>query len=374
MKALVTGGSGFVGQYLLEQLIAEGYETRSLNRHPSPLLKKLGVEERLGSLDDFDAVDAAVRGCDVVFHIAAYPSIVMDPAPYYRTNVLGSRNIVAACLRQRVRKLVYTSTQCVANTVESQEGIDESVPYAPQFLGWYQMTKAVAEQFVRAANYAPWTDDYDFLGLDFSEKNFRALAPRLATRPVEKRDPLREDALLTVALRPHLVWGPRDRHLVPRLLQRKRSGALHRVGDGTNRLATIYVENCAEAHLKACEALVPGSPVPGSVYYIAQEEPLNCWRWIDDILALAGEAPVTKSVSFQTAWRVGAVLEKVYSIFNKKKEPSMTRFLATQLAKSYWYDTSRARNELGFTPRVSTQEGMRRLGEYIRESLLEKKS
>ncbi|MGN1200268.1 MAG: NAD-dependent epimerase/dehydratase family protein, partial [Thermoguttaceae bacterium] len=145
MKALVTGGSGFVGQYLLEQLIAEGCETRSLNRHPSPLLKKLGVEERLGSLDDFEVVEAAVRGCDVVFHIAAYPSVVMDPAPYYRTNILGARNIVAACLRQRVRKLVYTSTQCVANTIESQEGIDESVPYAPQFLGWYQMTKAVAE-------------------------------------------------------------------------------------------------------------------------------------------------------------------------------------------------------------------------------------
>lgn len=232
MKALVTGGSGFVGQYLLEQLIAEGCETRSLNRHPSPLLKKLGVEERLGSLDDFEVVEAAVRGCDVVFHIAAYPSVVMDPAPYYRTNILGARNIVAACLRQRVRKLVYTSTQCVANTIESQEGIDESVPYAPQFLGWYQMTKAVAEQFVRAANYAPWTDDYDFLGLDFSEKNFRSLNPRLKTRPAEKRDPFREDALLTVALRPHLIWGPRDRHLVPRLLQRKRSGTLARVGDG----------------------------------------------------------------------------------------------------------------------------------------------
>ena len=368
MKALVTGGGGFLGLRLVQRLLDDGIEPISFSRGSHPELAKLGVEERRGNLDSFDDVDAAVEGCDAVFHVAAFPSVVMDPTPYYRTNLLGTRNVVAACLKNRVRKLVYTSTQCVANTVESQEGIDESTPYAPRFLCWYQMTKAVSEQIVRAANYAPWTDDYDFGGLDFSPANFRRLNPKvnIATTP---RDSTREDALMTVALRPHLIWGPGDRHLVTRLLERSLFRRLVRVGDGKNMIATIYVDNCADAHKLALDALVPGSSVPGSVYYIAQEKPTNCWRWIDELLALAHEPPVQSSVSFESAWRRGAILEKIYSIFRLKGEPIMTRFLATQLAKSYWFDTTRAKNELGFVPKISTEEGMLRLGAFVEEQL-----
>lgn len=365
MRALVTGGSGFLGQYLVERLIADGVETRTFCRRANAELKALGVDQRLGDLRVFEDVSRAVEGCDVVYHIAAFPSIVADVKPYYETNILGTKNVVAACLKNKTRKLVYTSTQCVANTVESQEGVDESVPFAARFLGWYQMTKAIAEQFVRAANYAPWTDDYDFEGVDLSPERFRSLDEKFDIR-APKRDATREDSLMTVALRPHLIWGPRDRNLVPRLLQRARAGKLTRVGDGENLLSTIYVENAAKAHQLAAEKLVPGSSVPGSVYYIAQEKPLNCWDWIDEILALVGEPPVKKSVSFKTAWRVGSVLEKAYKLFRLKDEPVMTRFLATQLAKSYWFDTTRARNELGFAPEISTEEGMRRMGEDLR--------
>ena len=368
MKALVTGGGGFLGLRLVQRLLDDGIEPISFSRASHAELAKLGVEERRGNLDSFEDVETAVKGCDAVFHVAAFPSVVMDPTPYYRTNLLGTRNVVAACLKHRVRKLVYTSTQCVANTVESQEGIDESTPYAPRFLCWYQMTKAVSEQIVRAANYAPWTDDYDFGGLDLSPANFRKLDPKVNIAPT-RRDSTREDALLTVALRPHLIWGPGDRHLVTRMIERSRLHRLVRVGDGKNMIATIYVDNCADAHKLAFDALVPGSSVPGSVYYIAQEKPINCWRWIDDLLALVHEPPVRSSISFESAWRRGAILEKIYSLFRLKGEPIMTRFLATQLAKSYWFDTTRAKNELGFVPKISTEEGMRRLGEFVEECL-----
>lgn len=364
MKALVTGGGGFLGRYLVKRLVADGADVVSFSRSSHAELASFGVEQRLGNLDSFDDVDAAVRGVDAVFHVAAFPSVVMDPTPYYRTNLLGTRNVVAACLKNKTRRLVYTSTQCVANTIESQEGIDESTPYAPKYLAWYQMTKAISEQLVRAANYAPWTDDYDFGGVDFSFSNFRRLNPKIRiTAP--RRDPDREDSLMTVALRPHLIWGPGDRHLVTRTIKRSRAGLLRRVGDGTNKLATIYVENCADAHKLALDALVPGSSVPGSVYYIAQEKPVNCWQWIDEILALAGEPPVSSSMTFKAAWRLGTIMEAVYSLCRFKGEPVMTRFLATQLAKSYWFDTTRAKKELGFTPRVSHEEGMRRLAKFI---------
>lgn len=365
MKALVTGGGGFLGQFLVERLISEGWEARTFCRNPHAELQALGVDQRLGDLRSFDDVQRASEGVDVVFHVAANPSISLDPRPFYETNVLGTRNVVAACLKNKVRKLVYTSTQCVTNTLESQEGIDESVPFAPRFLGWYQMTKAISEQFVRAANYAPWTDDYDFGGLDLSESKFRSLSSKFDI-VTPQRDPFREDSLMTVALRPHLIWGPRDRNLVPRLLQRARSGKLARVGNGENMLATIYVENAAEAHFLAAQALKPGSPTPGSVYYIAQERPLNCWKWIDDILALVGEPPVKKAVSFNTAWKVGTILENFYRIFGKKGEPVMTRFLAAQLAKSYWFNGERAKKDLGFFPKITIEEGMRRMGADLR--------
>ena len=355
-----------MGLYLVERLVADGVETRTFCRHEHDELKRLGVDQRLGDLRSFDYVSSACKDCDVVYHIAAFPSIVMDPRPYYETNVLGTKNVLAACLKNKARKLVYTSTQCVANTVESQEGVDESVPFAPQWLGWYQMTKAIAEQFVRAANYAPWTDDYDFGGVDLSESQFRSLKTKF-TFPSPKRDPYREDSLMTVALRPHLIWGPRDRNLVPRLIQRARAGKLTRIGDGSNLLSTIYVQNAADAHKRAADALEPGGSVPGSVYYIAQEKPLNCWKWIDEILALVGEPPVSRSLSFKTAWFIGSILEKTYRLLRKKGEPVMTRFLATQLAKSYWFDTTRAKKELGFAPAVSTEEGMRLMGEDLRE-------
>ncbi len=367
MRALVTGGSGFLGQYLVERLLADGVETRTFCRRPSEELKKLGVEQALGDLKSFEDVNVACKGCDVVFHTAALPSISTDPTPFYETNICGTKNVLAACLKNKVRKLVYTSTQCVANTIESQEGVDERAPFAPRFLGWYQMTKAISEQIVRAANYAPWTDDYDFGGVDLSASRFRSLNTKFNIDMNPRRDPLREDALTTVALRPHLIWGPRDRNLVPRLYERARNGRLKRVGDGANMLATIYVENAADAHKLACDALIPGSAVPGSVYYISQERPLNCWKWIDELLALVGEPPVKKSVSFKTAWRVGTVLEKVYSVAGLKTEPVMTRFLSTQLAQSYWFDTTRAKNELGFTPKISIEEGMRRLKEDVLE-------
>ncbi|MCF0233534.1 MAG: NAD-dependent epimerase/dehydratase family protein [Thermoguttaceae bacterium] len=366
MKALVTGGGGFLGRYLVEQLLANGYETRTFCRRPRPELAALGVDQRLGSLDNFADVDAACEGCDVVFHVAAFPSVVMDPRPYYQTNVLGTKNVVAACLKRKVRRLVYTSTQCVANTIESQEGVDESAPYASPFLGWYQMTKAIAERFVLAANYAPWTDDYDFGGVDLSEARFRSLKTNFdIVRP--NRDPNREDSLMTCALRPHLIWGPRDGHLIRRTIQRARAGKLWRVGDGSNLIATIYVENCATAHRMAAEAMTPGGPVPGGVYYISQEAPTNCWEWIDRLLEIAGEPRVRKSVSFKTAWRLGCFLERAYSLAGWKSEPMMTRFLATQLSKSYWFDTSRAARDFGFRPAISFEEGMRRWTEEIRQ-------
>ena len=146
-------------------------------------------------------------------------------------------------------------------------------------------------------------------------------------------------------------------------------GRLRRVGAGNNLVDMIYVENAAAAHLQAADALSkPDSAVAGQAYFLSQGKPVNCWQWIDEILACADVPPVRKSISDRAAWRVGAILEKVYRLFRLSGEPPMTRFLAAQLSTSHWFDISAARRDFGFEPRVSTAEGMQRLGKWLRQT------
>jgi nucleoside-diphosphate-sugar epimerase len=260
---------------------------------------------------------------DAVFHCAAVAGIWGPWDHFYSINTVATKNLVAGCLRQHIPKLVYTSSPSVTFDGSDQNGVNESVPYPSRWLCYYQHTKALAEQHVLEANG--------------------------------------RQGLSTCALRPHLIWGPRDSHLIPRLLQRARSGQLRQVGDGKNLVDMIYVENAAAAHLLAANALVPGSPVCGRAYFISQGEPVNCWGWINEILGLAGLPPVRKSISFRAAWRIGAAMEAIYKTFGWTGEPRMTRFLASQLAKNHYFDIGRAKEHFGYSPQISTAEGMERL-------------
>ena len=324
MQALVTGAGGFLGRYIAEQLVARGDRVRGFCRGAYPELASLGVEVVRGDVRDRSAVVAACREVDCVFHVASIAHLGGAWRTFYETNVVGTKNVLAACREQGVTRLVYTSSPSVTFDGRDQCGVDESTPYATRWLAHYPHSKALAEQAVLRANHG--------------------------------------DGLGTCALRPHLIWGPRDGHLIPRLMARARAGRLRRVGDGANRIDMIYVENAAAAHLQAADALAQAnSPVAGKAYFLSQGVPVNCWQWIDEILALADLPPVRKSISLPAAWRLGAVCEAVYGLLRIEREPPMTRFLAAQLATSHWYDISAARRDFGYEPQVSTAEGMRRL-------------
>ena len=323
MNALVTGAGGFLGLYLAEQLVARGDRVRAFCRGRYSQLDALGVETVQADIRDREATMEACRGIDVVFHVAGLAGLG-GPWDYFcNINVWGTRYIVDGCLKHGVGRLIYTSSPSVTFDGSDQAGVDESVPYAKRWLCHYAHTKALAERHVLAAN-----------GLE---------------------------GLLCCALRPHLIWGPRDRHLIPRMIARAKAGRLRRVGEGDNLIDTVYVENAAEAHLQAADALVPGSPVAGRAYFITQGEPVNCWQWIDQLLQLAGLPPVERSISFEKAWRIGTAFEWIYGFLRRKDDPPMTRFLAAQLARSHYYDITRAREDFGYRPRISTSEGLRRL-------------
>lgn len=323
MKALVTGAAGFLARYIAEQLRARGDHVRGLCRRPAPELAAIGVDVVQGDVRDAAAVEAATAGVDVVFHVAGVAGIWGSWDYFYSTNTLGTLNVIEACRRQRIARLVFTSSPSVTFDGGDQCGVDESAPYASRWLNHYHHTKALAEQAVLAVHG--------------------------------------KDGLSTCALRPHLIWGPRDRQLIPRIWQRAREGKLRRVGDGKNLIDAVYVENAAAAHLLAADALTPGSPVGGKAYFIGQGENVNLWQWVDELLAMVDMPPVRRTISTAAAWRIGAICEVLYRGLRLRRDPPMTRFLAAQLGRSHWFDLSAARRDFGYQASISTAEGMRRL-------------
>lgn len=330
MKALVTGGGGFLGSAIVRRLRERGDAVRSFSRSEHPALADLGVECARGDIGDAAAVEAAARGCDVVFHVAAKAGVWGSRASYERANVVGTDNVLAACETLGIGRLVYTSTPSVTFAGTDQEGVDERAPYPEDFLNDYARTKAIAERRVLEHN---------------------------------------RDALQTVALRPHLIWGPGDPHLVPRVLARAKAGRLRLIGDRPNLVDSVYVDNAADAHLLAADRLGPGSKVAGNAYFITQGEPIPMADLLNRILAAGGLPPVTRRIPTGVAYSLGAVLECVYRTVRIDSEPIMTRFVARQLSTAHWFDISAARRELGYEPAISTEEGMRRLAESLRGSL-----
>ena len=220
MKVLVTGGGGFLGLYIVEQLLTRGDSVRVFCRGTYERLDELGVETMQGDLRDKSAVSSACQGVDAVFHVAAVPGVWGSWNHFYEINTLGTQHVIAACQHHGVRRLIYTSSPSVVYDGQPHVEADESLPYPETYLCHYPHSKALAERAVLESNGS--------------------------------------QGLLTASLRPHLIWGPRDNHLIPRLIQRAQSGRLRQVGNGENVISMAYVENVAAAHLQAGDALTAG--------------------------------------------------------------------------------------------------------------------
>ena len=331
MNALVTGGGGFLGRYVTEQLLERGDEVTVFARGSYPELGKIGARLVRGDLQDVGAVEGACKGMDVVFHVASKTGFWGTWESFYNANVLGTQNVISACRKRGVPKLVYTSTPSVVFDGHPHEGCDESLPYASHYESHYSETKAMAERMVREAND--------------------------------------EDELLTVSLRPHLIFGPRDRHLVPRIIARARTGRLPQVGDGTNKVDLTYVEDAARAHLLAADALQPGSPVAGSAYFVTQDEPTNAWGFVNTVITALGIPRITRQVPLWVVRGAGAILELAHRTLPLPGEPFVTRFLASEVAMSHYYDISRAKRDLGYRPRLTMAEAICRTIAFLRRML-----
>jgi nucleoside-diphosphate-sugar epimerase len=329
MKLLITGGGGFLGQAIARRLVEREHQVVSYNRGLYPALAALGVRQVQGDLGNFESLTDACEQVDAVFHVGAKAGAWGSFQEYFDANVRGTRHVLAACRMNGVRTLVYTSTPSVTHraTQPVVGGNEKNAPLAEGFKAWYPATKRVAEEEVLAAN------DKD---------------------------------LATVALRPRLIWGPGDNQLLPRLVDRARHGRLRLVGDGQNKIDTTFIDNAAQAHLDAFDALHGKSDTrcAGKAYFISNGEPKTVAEIINSLLRAAGEGPVEKTIPFRAAYAIGALLEGVYTVLPLKGEPAMTRFLAEQLSTTHFYDISAARRDFGYQPRVSIIEGLKQLSEW----------
>lgn len=324
MRVLVTGPAGFLGNEIVGQLIGRGDQVVGISRGDYPELTARGVDYHRGDLSDRDLTLRLVRDVDAVVHTAAVAGVWGDYESFYRINTQATLNVIEACRQNNIGTLVFTSSPSVTFAGDHQRGVDETEPYPKRWLCAYPQTKALAEQAVLKAH--------------------------------------RDGGINSCALRPHLVWGADDPHLLARVVDRARSGQLKIVGNGKNLIDTVHVTNAAAAHLDAIDALLDRPDrAGGRAYFIAQDEPVNCWEWISEICKIAGVAAPSRHVPFPLAYMIGAGLERYYQITGRQSEPPMTRFVAAQLAKDHYFDISAARERLGYKVRVSMEQGLDQL-------------
>jgi nucleoside-diphosphate-sugar epimerase len=323
---LVTGGGGFLGRAIVARCLARGWRVRATGRTPRPELLAGGVEFAAGDIADPAHAREMVRGCVAVFHVAAKAGVWGPRAEYFRSNVLGTRAIAEACVEAGVPDLVHTSTPSVVHTGAPHAGADESLPLGESFACAYAETKAVAEDLALSIH-------------------------RTGTR--------------VCALRPHLIWGPGDPHILPRLVARARAGRLAIVGDGLNRVDVTHVDTAADAHLGALDALRAGR-ANGKAYFLSQGEPVRLWEFINRFLRGAGAPEVRRRVPLDVAWAAGAALEATWAALRLRGEPPMTRFVARQLGTDHWFNVGAARRDLGLRPAVDTWEALDRVAAEFR--------
>lgn len=346
--AFVTGAGGFLGKAICLRLLAAGIKVTGFARGHYPELEALGVVMLQGDLVNKDLLQQAMQSCDIVFHVASKAGVWGDRDSYFCPNVKGAANVIAACKALKIDKLVYTSTPSVTFAGQDESGIDESTPYATRFLNHYAHSKAIAEKMMLDANQV---GDMPLENPDVTQVSSQVTTQ--ATAPY---------ALKTVALRPHLIWGPGDPHLVPRVLSRGRLGKLKLVGREDKLVDTIYIDNAAYAHVLAALELCQAKPkCQGKAYFLSNDEPITMAEMINLILACDALPPVTKRVPQFVAYVVGAVLESVHYLLKKQEEPMMTRFVARQLSCSHYFDISAAKRDLGYRALVSINQGMARL-------------
>jgi len=321
MRILVTGGGGFLGSSICRQLASLGHQVIAFQRSDANHLVLPGLTVARGDITDRSSLACAAAGCAAIVHTAGKAGVWGDAAVYHQVNVDGTANVIEACRQQGIRWLVHTSSPSIVHAGGDIGGADESLPIADHFTAPYPASKAAAERLVMAAN---------------------------------------GERLLTVALRPHLIWGPGDPHILPRLAAKARGGSLALPGPD-KLIDTIFVENAALAHVQALQELAGAARCAGKPYFVTNNEPLPQGEIIQRLLAAIGIEVRIRAVPVRAAMTAGAICEFAWRALRLKSEPPVTRFSVEQLATAHWFDTRAAERDFGYRPTITIEQGLLRL-------------
>jgi len=330
LKFAVTGGSGFLGKEIISMLLNFGCSNIiSIARNPQHNFAGTKVKTISADITDLESFSKYFNGVDVVFHTAAKAAIWGKYEEFYNINTLGTENIINACINNNVPVLIYTSSPSVVSSGANLENVNESIPYPEKFYSYYAQTKALAEQKILK----------------------------------------QKDNLKTISLRPHLIWGANDPHILPRIIKKSQSGKLIKVGGGRNIVDLTYIANAAFAHLLAADALFTNQKLSGKAYFITDDSPVNLWDWINHFLLEIGLNKINKSISSKKAFIAGKIFEAFYSLFNLRSEPPITAFSALQLSHSHYFDISAAKKDLGYHTAIDSDKAFQTTVDFFKTTL-----
>lgn len=314
--AFVTGGSGFIGGALVRRLVSEGRPVRALARSEDSARKvaELGAEPVRGELGDPAALTAGADGAGVAFHLAAHLGEWGDWEDFERGNVVGTRNVLAACEEAGVSRFVHCGTEAALMAGEPLVQVDETAPLRPDSRAPYPATKAKAEQAVRQAA---------------------------------------RDGFETVALRPRFVWGKGDTTLLPEMVATVESGRFAWIGGGRNVTDTAHVDNVVEGLVLAAE-----KGRSGEAYFVTDGEPVVFREFVTELLRTQGVEPPDRSLPAWTAAPMARICETAWKLLPLPGEPPMTSFRSWLLTQECTIDIAKARAELGYAPIVSHEQGL----------------
>jgi nucleoside-diphosphate-sugar epimerase len=317
--AFVTGGSGFIGGRLVERLVGEGRPVRALARSDASAerVAALGAEPVRGDIVDRASIASAAAGTDVAFHLAANLGEWGSWADFERGNVEGTRNVLAACAEAGIRRFVHCGTEAALMAGEPLVHVDETAPLRPNSRAPYPATKARAEQEVHRAN----------------RKGFE-----------------------TVVLRPRFVWGKGDTTLLPGMVATVEAGKWAWVGGGRNVTDTTHVDNVVEGLILAAE-----KGRSGEAYFVTDDEPIAFRKFVTAMLETQGVEPPDRSLPAWTAAPMARICEAAWRLFPLKGDPPMTTFRSWLLTQECTIDISKAREELGYAPIVTHEQGLAEL-------------
>lgn len=331
MRALVTGAAGFLGSHIVDACLARGDDVSALVRPSSDLsyLRTLpAVTLTWGDLTDAASLEQATRGIEVVYHSAARVLDYGSRRDFHEANVAGTARLLEAARKNGVRRFVFVSSPSVVGDGRDQLDVDESHPYPASFLNLYSETKAEAEKLVLQAN---------------------------------------GPGIVTCAIRPRAVWGPRDRHgYMPKILARLAARRMRDLSGGRPvRASLCYCENAAQACVLA--AVAPASRAGGKAYFVTDREVVDVWEFMGVVARTFGVPPVGKKVSPAVLRIAVEIIHALWKIpaLGHRRAPPVSRYSVSLLTRSSTYDTSAARRDLGYEPRVAQSEGLARLRAWV---------